>query len=74
MIENVAITVSYARELTSVYICYSQEDGFNTSLSRLLPESVVSVVSVDVCIRDPVWCVWLCLVIRSCATQDGRRK
>ena len=27
--------VSYAWELTSVYMCYSQGDGFNTSLSRL---------------------------------------
>ena len=74
LIEYVAMTVSYARELTSVYICYSQGDGFNTSLSRLLPESVVSVVSVDVCIRDPVWYVWLCSVVRPCATQDDVNK
>ena len=33
-------TVSYARELTSVSMCYLQGDGFNTSLSnRLLPDS-----------------------------------
>ena len=32
-------TVSYARELTSVYMCYSEGDGVNTSLSRLLPDS-----------------------------------
>ena len=32
-------TVSYAWELTSVFICYRQGDGFNTSLSRLLPDS-----------------------------------
>ena len=55
MIEYVAITVSYARELTSVNICYSQGNGFNTSLSRLLTESVVvSVVSVDKCLTDGV--------------------
>ena len=30
-------TVSYARELTSVYMRNSQGDGFNISLSRLLP-------------------------------------
>ena len=35
MIEYVAITASYAWELTSVSVCYSQGDGFNTSLSRL---------------------------------------
>ena len=28
-------TVSYARELISLSMCYSQGDGFNTSLSRL---------------------------------------
>ena len=28
-------TVSYAKELTSVYICYPQGDGFDTPLSRL---------------------------------------
>ena len=32
-------TVSNARELTSVSMCYSQGDGVNTSLSRLLPDS-----------------------------------
>ena len=31
-------TVSYARELTSVYRHYSLADGFNISLSRLLPD------------------------------------
>ena len=31
--------VSYARELTSVSMCYPQGDGFITSLSRLLPDS-----------------------------------
>ena len=29
-------TVSYAKELTSVPICYSRGNGFNTPLSRLL--------------------------------------
>ena len=32
-------TVLYARELTSVSMRYSQGDGFNTSLSRLLLDS-----------------------------------
>ena len=31
-----SITVSYARELTSVSMRYSQGDGFNTSLSRFM--------------------------------------
>ena len=66
MIEYVAITVSDAWELTSIYMCYSQGDGFSTSLSRLLPESVVSVVS--------FYCVWLCSVVRLCATQDDVNK
>ena len=30
-----SITVSFAWELISVSMCYSQGDGFNTSLSRL---------------------------------------
>ena len=30
-----SITVLYAWELTSVSMCFSQGDGFNTSLSRL---------------------------------------
>ena len=36
MIEYDPITVSYAWELTSVSMCYSQRDGFNTSLFGLL--------------------------------------
>ena len=36
MIEYAPITVSYAWELTSVSMCYSQGDGFNTSLFRFL--------------------------------------
>ena len=82
MIEYPAITVSYAWELTSVSMWYSQGDGFNTPLSRLLPDAesfVVSVVSVVVCFvvvsyRRSVWCVWLCSVVRSCATQDDVNK
>ena len=31
-----SITVSYARELTSVSMRYSQGDGVDTSLSRLM--------------------------------------
>ena len=35
-IRSTSRTVSYAKELTSVYICYSQGNGFNTPLSGLL--------------------------------------
>ena len=76
MIEYDPVTVSYAWELTSVSMCYSQGDGFNTSLFKisylncthghLVVAVVVSVVS--------VWYVWLCSVARSCATQDDVNK
>ena len=36
VIEYAPINVSYAWELISVSMCYSQGDGFNTSLFRLL--------------------------------------
>ena len=32
MIRYTSKTVSYAKELTSVYICYSQGNGFSTPL------------------------------------------
>ena len=35
MIEYDSITISYAKELTSVSLCYSQGDEFNTPLLRL---------------------------------------
>ena len=35
MIEYAPMTVPYAKELTSVSMCYSQGGGFNTSLFRL---------------------------------------
>ena len=36
MFEYDSVTVSFAWELTSVYMRYSQGDGVNTSLSRLM--------------------------------------
>ena len=33
-------TVSYAKELTSVPICYSQRNDFDTPLSKLLHSTV----------------------------------
>ena len=38
LFEYDSITVSYAWELLSVSMCYSQGDGFNTSWSRLCTE------------------------------------
>ena len=35
MIEHAPIIVPYAKELTSVSMCYSQGGGFNVSLFRL---------------------------------------
>ena len=62
-------TVSYAWELTSVYMCYSQWGGFNTSLSRLFYlilymqsvvnylQTVCALVSVIFVLLFPVrWC------------------
>ena len=46
-----SITVSYAGKLISVSICYSQGDGFTTSLSRLctVPTSYLHLL-------DLLWC------------------
>ena len=49
-------TVSYAKELTSVSICYSQGTGFNISLSRLLRSIVLY------CTRKSVLLYPLCSV------------
>ena len=62
-----SITVSYASDLISVFMCYPQGDGFNTSLSRFM---YCTHASLDVSKRDSVCCVWLSSVARSCATWD----
>ena len=50
MFEYASKTVLYAKELTSLSMCYSQRNGFNIPLSRLLPNSVHVVSSwVGVC-------------------------
>ena len=68
-------TVSYARELISVSMCYSQGDGLDTSLSRFMYSTHVSL---RVCIREREYkrlcCVWLSSVVRSCATRDDSNK
>ena len=55
---------------------YSQGDGVNASLSRLVYCThvyyIVSLVLVDLC-SFPV-CVWLSSVARSCATKDVNNK
>ena len=48
MFDYASGTVSYAKELTSISICYSQGDGFNISLSRLLHCTVHEVSWVSV--------------------------
>ena len=35
MFESLSRTVTFTRELISIYMSYSQEEGLNTSLSRL---------------------------------------
>ena len=48
-----SMTVSYARELTSVSMRYSQGDGFNAFLSRFMYCTYASLVLLlDVSIRD----------------------
>ena len=61
MFEYASKTVSYAKELTSVSLCYSQKNGFHTPLSRLLLNSVhavsclVTVVCSLVCCCSAPW-------------------
>ena len=57
-------------------MCYSQGDGCNTSLFKILYLCCIHghfVVVVIVSVVS-VWCVWLCSVVRSCATQDDANK
>ena len=49
MFEYTFRTVSYAKELTSVYICYSQGNGLNTPLSKLVRTTVHTQVSSVLC-------------------------
>ena len=49
-----SISVSYARELTSVSMRYSQGDGFNTSLSRFIYYAYASLL-LDMSIKDSVF-------------------
>ena len=58
MIEYASITVSYAWELISVFMCYAQGDGFDTSLFSY-SNCTVPAVSVGQCSS----CYLVCIVI-----------
>ena len=58
-------TVSYAEELTSVSICYSQDNGFYTPLSIFYTLFRLLLCSLCFC-----WCS----VVRSCTTSDDVNK
>ena len=68
-------TDSYARELISVSMCYSQGDGLNTSLFGLLC-LYCTLSQYWHCYRVVVYvcCVWLCSVVRPYVTQDDVNK
>ena len=86
MFEYDSITVSYAWELVSVSMCYSQGDGFNTSLLRLctVPTSHSLTYLHAYLLTCLLWCtdhLGLCIVsglllpvALSCATRDDANK
>ena len=49
MFESLSRTVTCVRELISIYMCYSQGDGINTSLSRLSYLVLYTVVQLSCC-------------------------
>ena len=79
LIEYDSITVSYAWELTSVLMCYSQGDGLNTSLFKTLywycTYGHLVVVSVYKCLRGGVSGVYgYVRWYGQCATQEDVHK
>ena len=72
-----SITVSYARELTRVSMRYSQADGINTPLSRLMYCTHVF-GCVRLCsfvfVTGSLLVMWLSSVARSRATKDASNK
>ena len=54
-----SITVSYARELISVSMCYSQGDGFSASLSSYVLYPRVACLLACMCTE----CLGLCIVL-----------
>ena len=49
MFESLSRTVACTRELISIYMCYSQEEGLNTPLSRLFYLVLYTVVQLSSC-------------------------
>ena len=49
MFKSLSRTVTCTRELISIYMCYSQGDGTNTSLSRLSYLVLFTVVQLSSC-------------------------
>ena len=68
-----SVTISSAWELISVSMCYSQGDGFDTSLSRLM-YCTHALLSLIYFLLTSLCCVWLSSVARSCATRDDGNK
>ena len=50
MFESLSRTVTCTRELVSIYMCNSQGDGTNTSLSRLSYLVLYTVVQLSTCL------------------------
>ena len=49
MFKSLSKTVTCTRELISIYMCYSQGDGINTSLSRFSYLVLYTVVQLSSC-------------------------
>ena len=60
MFKSLSRTVTCTRELISIYMCYSQGDGINTSLSRLSCLVLYTVVQLSSC---PVVHLYLVFVL-----------
>ena len=71
MLRYDSITVSSARELTSVSMRHSQGEEVDTSLSRIM---YCTHVVVFYCSRSFLVCLWVSFVARSCATKDSNNK
>ena len=50
MFKSLSRTVTYMREFISIYMCYSQGDGINTSLSRLSYLALYTVLQLSSCL------------------------
>ena len=50
LFESLSRTVTCTRELISIYMCYSQGEGLNSSLSRLFYLVLYTVVQLSICL------------------------